>query len=80
MTIEECYITLVEEEGGNVVSLDQKLVETGVDSFGVMMILTNLDDQFQFLLEEEKVEMLDIPNLTFNDIKDRHNVCKQLLL
>lgn len=75
MEMFEYYKELVESENGIVTSKDQKLIETGIDSFGIIMVLNGLDSEYPYL-GDNKFENIKFDTITFNDILRMHNECK----
>jgi|GEM_PF-6063692 hypothetical protein len=72
MEMFEYYKEIVKDENGEVTSKDQKLICTGIDSFGVIMVLNELDSKYPYL-GDSKLESLDFDTLTFNDLSKMYN-------
>ena len=63
----EYFQSLVEEENGTLNSLDEKVVEVELDSFGVTMVLLEIDSEHPWL-PNGSLQGADIENLTWDDI------------
>jgi len=58
------FQSLVEEENGTLISLDEKVIEVELDSFGVTMVLLEIDSEHPFLPNGSLADA-DIENLTW---------------
>lgn len=61
------FQSLVEEENGELASLDQKVVESELDSFGITMVLLNIDADHPFL-PDGGLDTSNIEDMTWQDI------------
>jgi len=71
----EYFQSLVEEENGTLTSLDEKVVEVELDSFGVTMVLLEIDAKHPWLPNGSLSEA-DIENLTWLKIEELINANK----
>ena len=62
--------TIREEHGMPLVNGSDKLVETGIDSFGVIMILLALEDKYSVYTKDE-LNTVAVEELTLDDIVSR---------
>jgi len=68
----EYFQSLVEEENGELISLNEKVTEVGLDSFGITMVLLNIDAEHPFLPNGSLGEA-NIENMTWQNIEDAIN-------
>jgi len=61
---------IIEEEHGNPVDMGNLLIDSQLDSLGMMLTLLTIDSKFGIFNfnKDEDVADLDIPNLTIKDI------------
>ena len=64
----EYFQSLVEEENGELESMDQKVTEVELDSFGITMVLLEIDAAHSWLPNGSLADA-DIENLTWSDIE-----------
>jgi len=60
----------VREEHGNRITIDSKLIDCGVDSFGISMVLLALDEKYS-RFSSEWLEKNSIEDLTIKTIVER---------
>lgn len=60
----------IREEHGRPVTIDDKLVDSEVDSFGITMVLLALDEEYH-RFDPEWLKDTNIAELTVNEIVDR---------
>jgi acyl carrier protein len=60
----------IEDEHGEPATEDTKIIGTGLDSFGITMVLLAVDQKYDVYSKEE-FSNLDIPNLVVRDIIDK---------
>ena len=63
---------LIEEENGTAVDATQAIVESEIDSFGLIMVLNSIDEEYKVWTKEEFKE-LPFEKLTIQDIVDKIN-------
>lgn len=61
---------MFEEEYGHAIEEKDKVVDSGIDSFAMAMILSIIGDKYG-IYEKEEFEKLDFANLTVKDVIDR---------
>lgn len=66
---------LIEEENGTAISSTQAIVESGIDSFGLIMVLNSIDEEYKVWTKEEFKE-LPFEKLTIQDIVNKINDSK----
>lgn len=62
--------TIREEHGMPLVNGNDKLVDTGIDSFGVVMVLLALEDKYGVYTKDE-LKVVIVEELTLDDIVNR---------
>lgn len=62
--------TIREEHGMPLVNGNDKLVDTGIDSFGVVMVLLALEDKYGIYTKDE-LKAVIVEELTLDDIVNR---------
>ena len=60
----------IREEHGNRLQLTDKLIDSGIDSFGITMVLLALDEKYA-AFSSDWVGKTEIPSLTIQDLIDR---------
>lgn len=73
--LEELAIELIENEGGEYLGPDQLIAECGADSFGVVMIVNGIDEEFPCLPETGTKE-IDWSTITLNQLLGWYNGIK----
>ena len=66
---------LIEEENGTVIGATQAIVESEIDSFGLIMVLNSIDEEYKVWTKEEFKE-LSFEKVTIQDIVDKINDSK----
>ena len=60
---------IIKEEKGRPVTMDDKFIDSELDSLGITITMISLDADFPFLGEgDEAWDKLDIPNLMVRDL------------
>ena len=72
--IYEIIEEIVDDNDGAVEDGTQLLVHTGIDSFGVAMVLLELDNTFKCFSKEYETG-IDLSNYSINDMIDRVEEC-----
>lgn len=67
----KCLNELIEEEHGIELTETDKLVDSGMDSFGTTMVLLALDQRFDKKFDANWTKSVNIDELTVKDILDR---------
>lgn len=67
--IEKLIVESLAEEDGEYLGLNSKILDSGLDSFGIVMVLHAINEEFPFFT---KLEELGIEEITWQDVKDRH--------
>lgn len=62
---------LIEEEHGTALTEDDKLIDSGADSFGITMVLLALDQRFEGKFDAKWIKSVNIDKLTVKEILDR---------
>lgn len=70
MTLLKEINELLKEEHGNPITEIDRLVDSGIDSFGLTMVLLTLDQKYNLYTKEE-FSKLDFENILAQDIIDR---------
>ena len=68
----EYFRSLVEEENGELDTLDQKVVESELDSFGVTMVLMEIESEYPWM-PDGSMSTIDIENITWAEIEEKIN-------
>lgn len=68
---------LIEEEHGTPIIAEQAIVESGVDSFGLLMILNTINIKYSVWINEEFAK-IDFSKISPLDIERKINENKQL--
>ena len=63
---------IIREERGNRVTIDSKLQDANLDSFGVTMLFMNLDNKYNYFIKgkygDNPFEEIDYKNITIKEI------------
>ena len=59
----------IEEENGNPITEEQKLIDSGVDSFGLTMVIVNIDQKYDVYPKEE-FKKLKFDEMTLKKVVD----------
>lgn len=62
--------TFIRAEHGNRVTLEDKLIDSGLDSFGLVMVLADMDGEYG-CYGKSWFQEVNIPELTVKDLLDR---------
>ena len=72
--IEKKVTEILTEQGASVTTPETKIVESGIDSFGIVMILLELDEEFGCFGREYE-DTTDMRTLRIQDLYDRITEC-----
>ena len=59
-----------EEHGMPMTKLTDQLVDTGIDSFGIVMVLMGISNEYN-VYNKDELSSMDIPSLTLSDMIKR---------
>ena len=63
---------LIEEEHAEYIDADTPIIQTGIDSFGYMMVLLGINEEYKIFDDKNKLEEMDFENLTVKMLYDRY--------